>query len=74
MRVLENGRQICDSCGHIVFPDDEAFWCPCQEMSSGTIFIQAGEDATASGVRLLKMQWKSKARLLIYGQLTAAAC
>jgi predicted RNA-binding Zn-ribbon protein involved in translation (DUF1610 family) len=29
MKVLENGRQICDSCGHIVFPEDRASWCPC---------------------------------------------
>ena len=31
MRVLENGRQICEKCGHIVFPEDRAFWCPCQK-------------------------------------------
>ena len=31
MRVLENGRQICESCGHIVFPGDTAFRCPCQK-------------------------------------------
>jgi hypothetical protein len=31
MRVLANGRQICENCGHIVFPDDRAFWCPCQK-------------------------------------------
>jgi hypothetical protein len=30
MRVLENGRQICEHCGHIIFPQDRAFWCPCQ--------------------------------------------
>jgi hypothetical protein len=30
MRVLENGRQICEHCGHIIFPEDLAFWCPCQ--------------------------------------------
>ena len=29
MRVLQNGRQIGESCGHVVFPD-KAFWCPCQ--------------------------------------------
>lgn len=29
MRLLENGRQICENCGHIVFPEDRAFWCPC---------------------------------------------
>jgi hypothetical protein len=29
MRVLENGRRICEKCGHIVFPEDEAFKCPC---------------------------------------------
>jgi hypothetical protein len=31
MEVLENGRQICESCGHIVFPEDRAFWCSCQK-------------------------------------------
>jgi hypothetical protein len=31
MKVLENGRQICEACGHIVFPEDRAFWCPCQK-------------------------------------------
>jgi len=31
MRVLENGRQICEHCGHIIFPQDYAFWCPCQK-------------------------------------------
>lgn len=31
MRVLENGRHICENCGHIVFPDDKSFWCPCQK-------------------------------------------
>ena len=29
MKVLENGRQICENCGHIIFPEDKAFWCPC---------------------------------------------
>jgi len=29
MRVLENGRQICEKCGHIIFPQDGAFKCPC---------------------------------------------
>jgi len=31
MRVVENGRQICENCGHIEFPSDQAFWCPCQK-------------------------------------------
>ena len=31
MRVLENGRQIREKCGHIVFPKDKGFWCPCQK-------------------------------------------
>jgi hypothetical protein len=31
MKELENRRQICESCGHIVFPDDKAFLCPCQK-------------------------------------------
>jgi len=26
---FENGRQICEKCGHIVFPEDGAFQCPC---------------------------------------------
>ena len=25
MRILENGSQICESCGHIVIPNDHAF-------------------------------------------------
>ncbi len=29
LKVLENGRQICEKCGHIAFPEDEAFQCPC---------------------------------------------
>jgi len=29
MKVLQNGRQICENCGHIVFPNDMAFRCPC---------------------------------------------
>jgi hypothetical protein len=29
MKVLENGRQICEYCGHIVFSDNRAFRCPC---------------------------------------------
>jgi ribosomal protein L37AE/L43A len=29
MKVLSNGRSICEKCGHIVFPDDGAFRCPC---------------------------------------------
>lgn len=31
MRVLSNGRLICEKCGHIVFPHDTAFRCPCQK-------------------------------------------
>jgi hypothetical protein len=31
MKILDNGRQICEHCGHIIFPDGEAFWCPCQK-------------------------------------------
>ena len=26
-----DGRQIYESCGHVVFPEDQAFWCPCQK-------------------------------------------
>lgn len=32
MRVLDNGRQICEHCGHIIFPEDRAFLCPVQEI------------------------------------------
>ena len=35
MKVLENGRQICKKCGHIVFPDNRAFWCPCPKCLEG---------------------------------------
>jgi hypothetical protein len=31
MTVLSNGRLICQNCGHIVFPNDTAFRCPCQK-------------------------------------------
>jgi hypothetical protein len=31
MKVLPNGRQICENCGHIIFPDDTAFKCPCRK-------------------------------------------
>lgn len=31
LKTLGNGRQICENCGHIVFPEDRAFRCPCQE-------------------------------------------
>jgi hypothetical protein len=30
MKILSNGRQICENCGHIIFPNDAAFKCPCQ--------------------------------------------
>jgi hypothetical protein len=25
MKVLENGRQMCEVCGHILFPGEQAF-------------------------------------------------
>lgn len=31
MTVLSNGRLICSNCGHIVFPGDKAFRCPCSK-------------------------------------------
>lgn len=31
MQILENGRQICEHCGHITLPEDRAFRCPCQK-------------------------------------------
>ena len=31
MTVLPNGRLICKHCGHIVFPNDTAFMCPCSK-------------------------------------------
>jgi hypothetical protein len=38
MRVLENERQICESCGHIVFLEDRAFSCPCQKCLEARFF------------------------------------
>jgi hypothetical protein len=29
MTVLSDERLICENCGHIVFPNDSAFRCPC---------------------------------------------
>jgi len=29
MTVVSKGRLICENCGHIVFPNDTAFRCPC---------------------------------------------
>jgi ribosomal protein S27AE len=29
MKVVVSGRLICGHCGHIVFPEDGAFKCPC---------------------------------------------
>jgi hypothetical protein len=34
MRLLENGSQVCENCGHIVFRENKAFWCPCQKCLS----------------------------------------
>ena len=31
MRLLSNGRLICENCSHIVFPNEAAFRCPCQK-------------------------------------------
>jgi hypothetical protein len=31
MRLLSHERLICEKCGHIVFPNDTAFRCPCQK-------------------------------------------
>ena len=31
MRLLSHDRLICEKCGHIVFPNDTAFRCPCQK-------------------------------------------
>jgi hypothetical protein len=31
MRLLSHERLICEKCGHIVFPNDSAFRCPCQK-------------------------------------------
>jgi len=30
MKVLENDRQICESCGHMAIPEGSPFLCPCQ--------------------------------------------
>lgn len=37
MTVLSNGRLICKNCGHIVFPGDTAFKCPCQKCQEITL-------------------------------------
>ena len=29
MMVLTYGRLICEKCGHIAFPNDTTFRCPC---------------------------------------------
>jgi len=31
MKVLDDEREICESCGHMVFSRDRAFTCPCQK-------------------------------------------
>jgi hypothetical protein len=31
LKVLANGRMICKHCGHIVFPEGQAFFCPCMK-------------------------------------------
>ena len=41
MRVLENRRQICEKCGHIVFPEDKVFLCPCQKCLASRLRIIA---------------------------------
>ena len=33
MRVLENGRQICEECGQIIFPRRSSFLVPVPEVS-----------------------------------------
>ena len=40
MQILTNGREICEHCGHIVFPDDRAFWCPCQKCLEARILAK----------------------------------
>jgi ribosomal protein S27AE len=35
MKVLENGRHICEKCGHIVFPDNRVLSCPCPRCLEG---------------------------------------
>jgi|ERR1700733_6029539 hypothetical protein len=31
MKLLTNGRMICERCGHIEFPEGQAFFCPCMK-------------------------------------------
>ena len=31
MTPVAHGRLICQKCGHIIFPNDTAFRCPCPE-------------------------------------------
>ena len=50
MRVLENGRQICENCGHIMFPEDRAFWCPCQKCLEARFFSKPSKHFRVSDV------------------------
>jgi hypothetical protein len=31
MKILENGREIRESCGQMVFLGEEGFLCPCKK-------------------------------------------
>jgi hypothetical protein len=35
MKVLSNRRPICETCGHITFPSDARFRCPCPKCLEG---------------------------------------
>jgi len=35
MKALENGRHMCEECGHIAFPGDSVLWCPCPKCLEG---------------------------------------
>lgn len=50
MRVLENGRQICESCSHIVFPEEKGFWCPCQKCLEARFSAEPGKHFRISDV------------------------
>ena len=50
MTVLSNGRLICQNCGHIVFPNDTIFRCPCQNVWKLIFPRGFGDYAAANGL------------------------
>ena len=59
MRVLENSRQICGQCGHIICPEDPAFCCPCQKCVEVHFLLK---NARATRATVIKKSPTSSAR------------